>query len=693
MNPRSSCLPFFLATFILLSSYPLRACDYNYISGCAITLNIEANGNTNGFQVTDCSYLSVFHNHNFGNVNSLRITEAKSITWESCSNEVFNARFYYRTYPQNSPPGNFSFTELPLFNVTTFGSYRTRYREGLTNLNLLAGLAAGNYFIEIYFESDVSFSLGSNNVDDTIAENNNGSFYRASFSVSNPQGGNLDLTLANQQNVTCNGNSDGSATINATNGIVPINYLWSNGTTGATINNLPSGTYTVTTTDAINSTGTFSISISQPSILQLNLTANNTSSAGASDGSANAQAGGGTPSYSYLWSNGATVSAINGLSEGSYQVTATDANGCTRTGSATIEADGMPGSYCPSEGDYPWLDWITKVKLNTLDHNSGKAHYSDFTNLSTDLAKGTSQMITIRNNYSWQTFNDYLKVWIDYNRNGIFEEPGEIAFQHNPVAPPLGTPFSLTDGLINIPATANEGTTRMRVAIKRNSEPSPCETIPFGEVEDYTVNIISGGQGNCGMTALISNIACNNNGTSTDPTDDIFGFSLLVNANSTNTNWTTAFNGQIYTGTYGLDNSISNLPINTGTFNITISEVNNAQCNTTLSIVPPPTCSNGNNNGYCEGVSEFPWHDWIASVLLENIDNFSDKTLYSDFTSISTDVNRGGTYTIGLTSGFSWYTHNEYWKIWIDYNQNAIFEEPAEVAFSRFEPSPPQRQY
>lgn len=38
---------------------------------------------------------------------------------------------------------------------------------------------------------------------------------------------------------------------------------------------------------------------------------------------------GGTPGYSYLWNNGATVQNRNNLSAGTYTVTVTDTKGCT----------------------------------------------------------------------------------------------------------------------------------------------------------------------------------------------------------------------------------------------------------------------------------------------------------------------------------------------------------------------------
>jgi hypothetical protein len=74
------------------------------------------------------------------------------------------------------------------------------------------------------------------------------------------------------------------------------------------------------------------------------LASTNPSATGASDGTASVTASGGTPSYSYLWSNGQTTSAISGLPAGTYTVTVTDANGCTATGSVNL-VNGVCGAY------------------------------------------------------------------------------------------------------------------------------------------------------------------------------------------------------------------------------------------------------------------------------------------------------------------------------------------------------------
>ncbi|MBI5914692.1 MAG: T9SS type A sorting domain-containing protein [Bacteroidetes bacterium] len=777
-----------LALTSLFFQQKTMACGYDYVSDCATTIDVELNGVTSTYQVSSCPYLTVFHNHNFGSPTSLNITKAKSTTWESCDNNVMNARLYYRIYLQSGSPGAFTPYVLPQLTTVTNGPYRTETREGNPNLNLLAGLNPGSYFIQIYFESDVDTdNNGTPNLQ--IRKDNNGLYYKASFTVPTGQGGSLNVQLVSKTNVTCNGGNNGSATVTVTNGTAPYTYAWSNGATGASISNLPAGTYTVTATDSQGNTGTLIVVITQPAPLNANVTGVDETSAPANNGSATSAPTGGTAPYTFLWSTGATTATINNLNSGTYSVVVTDANGCTATGSVVISVSGSnPTNYCASSGT-PWVDWITRVKINTIDNASGKSQYSNFTNISTNLNTGTSYTVTLENGFSWQTYDEYWKVWIDYNRNGTFEEPAEIAYSGILPAPPVGSPGGVKTGTVIVPASADLGLTRMRVSLKRGAYATPCETIPFGEVEDYTINLASDGPVPCSITATIANITCNANGTGTNPNDDTFTFSLTMNGNGTGTSWHTAIFGQNVTGAYGTPVTIGPFLISSGVLNFTVTDSGTPTCTATVSVTPPTPCSNVNpcnitatastpicnNNGtptnpaddtytfsltvtgtnagtgwtttilgapqsgaygtatllgpypisggvlnftlhdnndanctrsvtvtppapcsnggggptYCISTSAFPWHDWIAGVSFSNVNNPSGKTAYSDFTGLTANVTLGQSYPVALTSGFSWYTYEEHWKVWIDYNHNGTFEEPGELAYSATQPAPP----
>jgi PKD repeat protein len=137
------------------------------------------------------------------------------------------------------------------------------------------------------------------------------------------------------------GQADGSATINPSGGTAGYSYDWApNGYTNdgtATYSDLPSGTYSVTITDANSCTLVQSVTVNDASGGSANISAfTNVSCNGGSNGSATVNPVGGTPGYTYAWSSGGSNATENGLSDGIYTVTVTDAVGCNATTSVTI---------------------------------------------------------------------------------------------------------------------------------------------------------------------------------------------------------------------------------------------------------------------------------------------------------------------------------------------------------------------
>ena len=134
------------------------------------------------------------------------------------------------------------------------------------------------------------------------------------------------------QNVTCNGGNDGSVTATVSGGNPNYSYLWTNGDSTDTSNNLTAGAYTVTVTDANGCVATSSSSVSEPTALVASAVDN-------ANGSATASATGGTPTYNYQWDAAAanqTTETATGLGNGTYSVIVTDASGCTDSTSVTI---------------------------------------------------------------------------------------------------------------------------------------------------------------------------------------------------------------------------------------------------------------------------------------------------------------------------------------------------------------------
>ncbi len=174
-------------------------------------------------------------------------------------------------------------------------------------------------------------NLSAGNYTVTITDAN-GCIVSASTTISATTGVTLALTATN---VRCFGGATGAISTNVTGATAPVTYAWSNGANTAAISNLAAGTYSVTATDARGCTASQSVVITQPNIAVAVATVV-TSSTCTQGGTATAQPSGGTPPYSYRWSNTATTISINNLSAGSYTVTVTDANACTVSATAVI---------------------------------------------------------------------------------------------------------------------------------------------------------------------------------------------------------------------------------------------------------------------------------------------------------------------------------------------------------------------
>lgn len=139
-------------------------------------------------------------------------------------------------------------------------------------------------------------------------------------------------------NPTTCGQCNGTAVLNASGGTSPYTYLWSNGATTASLNNLCAGVYNVTVTDATGCSAVFTVNVSSSAAPAIaNTTVVDASCNGVCDGSISITASGGILPYTYLWlPGGQNTTSINSLCAGTYTVQVRDSAGCTITQSITV---------------------------------------------------------------------------------------------------------------------------------------------------------------------------------------------------------------------------------------------------------------------------------------------------------------------------------------------------------------------
>lgn len=129
--------------------------------------------------------------------------------------------------------------------------------------------------------------------------------------------------------VSCFGGQNGSALATGTGGTGAYTYQWHQGQSSQQVAGLSAGPFSVTLSDANGCTAVANGMITEPPLLTSTASATGVSCFAGNDASAQVAAQGGVTPYTFVWNNGVTGSQINNLSAGQYQVTVTDANGCS----------------------------------------------------------------------------------------------------------------------------------------------------------------------------------------------------------------------------------------------------------------------------------------------------------------------------------------------------------------------------
>ena len=138
-------------------------------------------------------------------------------------------------------------------------------------------------------------------------------------------------------------------------------------------------------------------------------------------------------------------------------------------------------SFANSSSD----EWIRRVKMGNMAQNSGSdGGYGDYTNRVINVHAGNTYPYQLRPGYGNGVVTEYWNVWVDWNQDGFFDPLCESLITR------VGT--NTQNGTFQVPDYAKVGSTLMRVSMNPAGYSGACDQYDFGEVEEYSVNVITG---------------------------------------------------------------------------------------------------------------------------------------------------------------------------------------------------------
>jgi chitodextrinase len=368
-----------------------------------------------------------------------------------------------------------------------------------------------------------------------------------------------------------------------------------------------------------------------------------------------------------------TATGLTASTAYSFTVRAKDAAGNVSASSNTVNVTTLAATtatYCTAQGNSTADEKIGRVQIGTINNAStGTAGYEDFTNLSTNLSKGSAYTITVTPSWTGTVYSEGYGVWIDYNGDKDFDDAGELVWSN---AASTTTPVS---GSFTVPTSASTVSTRMRVAMRYNTTPSACGAFDYGQVEDYTVNLTT----TTADTTAPSTPTLSASGTTqtstnlswTASTDNVGvtgynvyqGTTLLTTVTGTTYNVTGLTASTAYSFTVKAKDAAGNLSASSNTVNVT------TLANTTVTYCT----SQGNNTA----------DERIGRVQYGTINNASTGTAgYENFTAISTNIVRGTANTITITPTWTGTVYSEGYAVFIDYNNDGDFLDAGETVLT-----------
>lgn len=574
------------------------------------------------------------------------------------------------------------------------GNYTYSWNTGATS-PAINNLSAGNYTITIY-DGVHSVSLSIDIVDPNPVE--------------------LEIEVTNE---SCQNQSDGAIQVQAFGGNVPYIYQWSNGASSAALQDLESGVYDLTVTDANGCPETESISIDPGVALEIEFLTHAADCQELPNGNVKAAISGGQAPYSFLWSTGGTAPSIIDLHAGNYSLTITDDNGCTITDGVTLENEagfdvdfavtdvscfeGSDGSIevFPFNGNGPYeVEWSTGATGLLLDNLEAGMYEVTVTE-----ANWCTTSSTI-----WITQNIPLSLTWEVtdieNQND-----GEILLSVEGGIAPYTYAWSsgaTTDHLVDIAAgqytvtvTDVNGCTKEQNIEVNGGTSAYCETqgnntsfewieqVKFGSLvntsgndegygdytnihtslntgETYTLELVPGFASSSYSETWRVWIDWNGDGDFEDNGEIVF--TSLPSNTPVSASITIPANVTITETRMRVSMEFGNIPYPCGTFAYGEAE------DYTLELI--------NSTTYCTAGGTSTQYEWIESIGIGGYNNTSGSDNgYGDYTSERITAIAGTNTPILLEPAFSGTAFMEHWSIWLDLNEDGDFDDSSELIY------------
>ena len=208
--------------------------------------------------------------------------------------------------------------------------------NGEIDISLGNGIPPYTYLWSNGFNGEDIDGLVSGTYSVTVADDQ-GCEGSASFFVG--AGGDLDVVVT-ITDASCNGVDDGAIDLDVSGGVEPYTYTWDSGASDAQITDLASGTYSVTIEDSGGCTWTDAIDVGAGAGVELEGVVADASCWMGTDGAVDITVTSGAPTFTYIWSTGASTEDLPAVAAGIYTVTVTDANGCSAESSFDVISPG-----------------------------------------------------------------------------------------------------------------------------------------------------------------------------------------------------------------------------------------------------------------------------------------------------------------------------------------------------------------